>query len=105
MKNFASVVLIAGLIITAAFSFKNGDSGSLIGTVNPSKAASMAWIMSGTDTLRASMRETGFEFSGVKPGVYSILIVAIAPYKNARRDNITVNDGNVTNVGEIQLIQ
>ena len=60
--------------------------------------------MSTTDTLSTNILAGSFEFNNIKPGTYSVIVEAQAPYASTRRKDILVSaDSAVTNIGEIHL--
>jgi hypothetical protein len=59
--------------------------------------------MSKTDTSRGVITNSMFEIKNLKTGNYSLFIEAIPPYKNFRRDDILVTDGQPTDIGDIKL--
>ena len=98
---------LAAFAIAAAglFAFSGARDGVIRGTVSPGDAATRAWALSATDTLRANIDKGGYEIAGAKPGTYRVIIEAKPPYKNAAKDGVTVADGQTTDVGEIRLQQ
>jgi hypothetical protein len=42
---------------------------------------------------------------GAKAGIYTLVVDGIAPYHSMSRAGVTVNEGNVTDVGEIIMEQ
>jgi hypothetical protein len=102
MKNarLATIVILTLFIVS---SFNKFTAGSIKGTVNPPDGAIRAWAISATDSLRSVVNEGVFVIPDAKPGNYNILIEAKPPYKNAVRDNILVNEGVATDLGEIKL--
>jgi hypothetical protein len=106
MKISKLGLMVIGIATTGLFAFKAiSINGSVKGTVSPANEANMAWIVSSTDTLKVPVDKGTFEIRDVKPGVYKVIIEAKPPYKNAATDAITVNDGQVIDVGEIKLAQ
>jgi hypothetical protein len=103
-KNILALVAIA-LVTILLVSFTPQRVGSVRGTVNPADAATQVWLVSEKDTFHASIRNGGFEFTGVKPGTCMLIVDAIAPYKTTIRTGIEVFEGSETNVGEILLDQ
>ena len=96
----AAFVISAG----ALFSFDSFQALSLKGTVTPADKAIKAWAMSTTDTLSTNILAGSFEFNNIKPGTYSVIVEAQAPYASTRRKDILVSaDSAVTNIGEIHL--
>ncbi|PWT78305.1 MAG: carboxypeptidase regulatory-like domain-containing protein [Bacteroidetes bacterium] len=102
-----SKLSLAALAIVSAgiFAFNTLVNGTVKGTVSPPDAATRAWVMSQTDTLKVMINQGSFEIPDVKPGTYKIVIEAKPPYKNAAKDGITVTDGQTADVGEIKLSQ
>jgi hypothetical protein len=94
-------IAVAGLF---AFNKIDFDPGSIKGTVVPADGAVRAWAVSGTDTLRSAIKDDGaFLITEAKPGTYRVIIEAKPGYKNAAKENVTVVDGQPTDVGEIKL--
>jgi len=102
MKN-TRLAIASILILLFISSFIRFTAGSIKGTVNPPDGATRAWAISATDSFRSVVNEGVFVIPNVKPGNYNILIEAKPPYKNAGRDNILVNEGVATDLGEIKL--
>jgi len=102
MKNIRLATLIF-LTLFIVCSFIKFPAGSIKGTVNPPDGATRAWAISATDSFRSVINEGVFVIPDVKPGNYNVLIEAKPPYKNAGRDNILVNEGVATDLGEIKL--
>ncbi|MBX3239501.1 MAG: carboxypeptidase regulatory-like domain-containing protein [Chitinophagaceae bacterium] len=96
----AMSILAAGL-----FAFNVIVDGSIKGTVAPPEGAVRAWAISGTDTLRADVANGAFEIGAAKPGTYTVIIEATAPFKNATKEGVEVKEGEATDLGEITLEQ
>ena len=97
----ALTIAVAGLF---AFTNIKTDTGSIRGTVSPADGAVRAWAVSGTDTLKSAIKDDGaFLISDAKAGTYRVIIEAKPSYKNAAKENVTVVDGQPTDVGEIKL--
>lgn len=78
-------------------------TGSVIGTIKPSKSATQVWIYSDKDTLRSAVQEDAFQVSGAKAGVYTLVIEPSGNYRTMTRTGIKVTDGEITNLGEITM--
>ncbi|MBC7902780.1 MAG: carboxypeptidase regulatory-like domain-containing protein [Gemmatimonadaceae bacterium] len=101
MAFLAFSVATAGL-----FAFTEIQTGSIKGTVTPVDGAARVWAVSSTDTLKAAIEQGGtFVIGNAKAGTYRVIVEAKAPYKNQAKDNVTVTDGQPTDVGEIKLEQ
>lgn len=96
---------LAAITIAAAslFSFTAVQTTSIKGKVTPADKAVRAWALSPTDTLRADVKDGNFEIKDVKAGTYSVIIEAQEPFANTRKKDVVVTDGQITEVGEIQL--
>ena len=96
------LVLITSLAPAAGFI--KPVAGTLTGNVNPPEAGLRAWIFSATDTLTATVENSGhFQISQVKPGNYRLLVEARPPYRNSVKEGIHVADGVPTDVGTIEM--
>lgn len=103
MKQMKMSLLALGMVTTGIFAFTKSDVGSIKGTVSPADGAVQAWALSSTDTLKAPIANGTYEIAGAKAGSYKVIIEAKAPYKNAAKEGVMVNDGQSTEVPEIKL--
>jgi hypothetical protein len=103
MKTILSnlLLLVLGAFIIVAFS--KPQAGSVKGTVSPADAGAQAWAISKTDTSKSVISQGMFEVKNLRAGTYVLIIEAAAPYKNARREDVVVMDGQATDVGDIKL--
>ena len=102
MKRIKMTALALGVATAGLFAFKSFD-GTIKGVVTPAEGAKTAWALSSTDTLKAAISNGTFEIANAKPGTYTLIIEANAPYKNTAKEGIAVADGQPTDVGEIKL--
>lgn len=105
MKKMKTTALLMGMMTAGIFAFKGIDNGGIKGMVNPADGAVQAWAFSGTDTVKVPVTDGAFELTGLKAGDYKLEIEAKAPYKNAVKENISVMEGQTTDIGEIRLDQ
>jgi len=105
MKNTKFAAMGAGIIAIAITAFTSLQSNSIKGTVTPADKAVKAWALSSSDTLSAPVINGSFEIKNAKPGDYSVIIEAQAPYANTRKKDVMVTSGQTTDVGEIRLQQ
>ena len=105
MKNTKFAALAAGIVALGLSAFTFLQTNSIKGTVTPADKAVKAWAISPTDTLSAPVTNGNFEIQNVKAGNYSVLIEAQEPYANTRKKDVTVKNGETTDVGQIQLQQ
>jgi hypothetical protein len=105
MKNVKIILVFLIVVAVGLFAFRNAWQGSVKGTIVPADGAVRAWALSSTDTFRTNVAQVMFEITGVKPGIYRIIIEANAPYKNQAKDSVQVTDGAVTDVGTITLLK
>src|ERR1700744_3500842 len=103
--NFSHFRLAAIGVMTATglFAFSHFRAGSIRGTVTPTEGGVRAWAESSTDTLKAAIVNESYEITDAKPGIYTVIIEAKPPYRNAAKRGVTVNDGQSADAGEIQL--
>ena len=104
MKNIRLALVALAVSTGTLFSFNAIQTSKIKGTVTPADKAVRARAVSPTDTLQADVQNGAFEIKDVKPGTYSVIIEAEAPYTNTRKKDVVVN-GETTDVGEIKLQQ
>jgi hypothetical protein len=92
---FASIIM--------CFAFRSYWNSPVKGSVTPSNAGTRAWVFSATDTANASILEGNFMIENVKPGIYTLMVEGVPPYRNSIKAGVTVADGQSTDVGVIQM--
>ena len=103
MKKIA-ILLGIMFIVLAAFVRRAEPKSGIHGVIDPADGAKKAWAIMGTDSV--STVPVGGNFSlEVKPGNWTLIIEAVAPYKNAVTQNIMVQENQSTDVGTIKLSQ
>ena len=105
MKKMTKTIVAISIGLLSIAGFTNTAPGSLKGRVIPAEGGSRVIAISATDTFSATISTGVFVLSSIKAGNYNLLIEAKAPYNNATLSNIAVKDGEVTDVGEIQLVR
>jgi len=100
-KLFLNTVIV--FFISCLAAFVSLQEGSIRGTVTPPEGAYNVVAFSATDTIKGPINMGNFQITGVKPGTYKVLIAAHAPYKDVVRDGVVIANGNVVDLGEIQL--
>jgi len=104
MKKTKLALVALVISVGILFSFSAIKTSTLKGTVTPSGKAIKVWALSATDTLSANVLNGTFEIKDVKPGTYTVIIEAQAPYAATRRKDVVVKpDAPVTDIGEIKL--
>jgi len=101
MKNGATLTATI-LLIAALHSFRSSQMGSIGGTITPPDGASYIWAIQNRDTVKAAPANGAFSLP-VNNGVWKVMVDAKDPYKDVMIENIQVNDGKETNLGEIRL--
>lgn len=81
--------------------------GSLRGIVSPVDILTNVRAIQGTDTVAGTFTSStgGYWIGGLAAGTYSIQFLPADPYADTIRNNITVTEGNVTNVDTMFLHQ
>ena len=102
-KASLKYLLLAGMA-SGLVAFTAVQEGSISGTVTPSESAAVVWTVAGADTLKAAADATtgAFEITGVPAGDYTLTIDGADPYVDTTL-TVTVQDGQATDVGEIEL--
>ena len=101
MKNGATLMATI-LLIAVLHSFRGSNAGSIGGTVVPADGATYVWAFQNRDTVKAAPVNGQFNLS-VANGVWKVIVDAKDPYKDVLIENVQVNDGKETNLGEIRL--
>jgi len=101
MKNGATLTATI-LLIVALHSFRGSQSGSIGGTVVPADGAVYVWAFQNRDTVKATPINGQFNLPAAN-GVWKVIVDAKDPYKDVLIENVQVNDGKETNLGEIRL--
>jgi hypothetical protein len=102
MKKTGLTLALIILSVAALHSFKILQTGTIGGTIVPIDGAAAVWAIQNTDTVRTSPANGQFTLQA-KPGVWKVIVDAKDPYKDVMIENVQVNDGKETNVGEIRL--
>lgn len=97
MASIAFAALSAGLF---AFTLQGG---AIKGKVVPPDAALRAVAFSDKDTFRINLNMGAFEIPNIQPGVYTVMVDAVEPYKDFVKENVSVSEGQTTDLGEIDL--
>ena len=97
------MAFIAFAALSTAFLAFKQQGGSIKGKVVPPDAATKAVAFSDKDTFRVNLNMGVLEIPDVKPGVYSVIIDAADPYQDFIKENVSVSEGQVTDLGEIVL--
>ena len=102
MKKSAIFIFAAVVVLMSAFVSGNLLKSGAQGMVNPADGAKEVWAISNSDSVSV-VPESGKFSLDLKPGTWKIHVVAIPPFKDAFVDNVTVQEGKYTDVGEIKL--
>ncbi len=102
MKHTGITLAVTIVIVAALHSFRAMQTGSIGGTVVPADGTVYIWAFQNTDTVKTLPTNGQFTLS-VKTGIWKIIVDAKEPYKDVLFENVQVNDGKETNLGEIRL--
>ncbi len=105
MKKAIKTLPLILFACAGLFAFTTREASGIKGTVTPADGAAAVWAINGTDSAKVEAVQGAFQFSDIKAGTYKIVVQANAPYKNFEKDNVAVNDGEVTDLGSITLEQ
>ena len=106
MKHAPVKYLIALALIVLALGYRRMMYNSPVkGSVTPSNGAIRAWVFSRTDTVSGDVNAGNFMIENVKPGSYTLMVEGQPPYRNAVKEGITVVNGQMTDVGVIEMTQ
>ncbi|MBO9673552.1 MAG: carboxypeptidase regulatory-like domain-containing protein [Sphingobacteriaceae bacterium] len=105
MKKLCVALSLLIVFALGSIAFTNIKLGGIAGKITPSDAASGVSLVAATDTLKAQISQGVFTFTNLKEGVYTVVVKANAPYKDAVIEKVAVKDSATTDLGEIKLLQ
>jgi hypothetical protein len=104
MKKVKAAFIALSIATAGLFAFSSTSfSGSIHGTVSPAEGAVRVWAISNSDTAKGNLQNGAFEIVTNKEGTYRVIVEAVPPYRNASKDNVSVANGQSTDVGQINL--
>jgi hypothetical protein len=104
MKKIKLAFIALSVTAAGLLAFNNVPvGGNIRGTVSPAEGARTVWAVSTSDTAKGAVQNGAFEITTAKEGLYKVVVEAIPPYRNAAKDNVTVVNGQSTDVGQINL--
>jgi hypothetical protein len=101
MKNGVTLLAII-LLIAALHSFRDSSAGSIGGTIVPADGATFVWAVQNRVTIKTAPANGQFSLPAGN-GIWKVIVDAKDPYKDVMIENVQVNDGKETNLGEIRL--
>lgn len=99
MKNIFGIII--AVVLISGFT---GTRSGIQGSIDPPEGARRIWAVNGKDTV-AIIPAPGSFIMDVKAGTWKLVVETVLPYKNAERESILVNDGEITDIGLIKLTQ
>ncbi|ASZ12800.1 carboxypeptidase-like regulatory domain-containing protein [Chitinophaga pendula] len=103
MKKTRIGMLALAALAFGTFAFKGAEGGSISGKVTPAEGAQEVWAIQGTDTLKTVVTDGAFNLQNAKAGTYTVIVDGKDPYKDATLQEVKVEDGKATDLGEIRL--
>jgi hypothetical protein len=95
-----------GLLMILAVAFSPSlkqKTGSIRGQINPAASVEKVFVFSKVDTFSTVPQEGTFIVTGLKPGVYNVMVRAVLPYVDRGMKDIMVRQNKITDLGEIKL--
>ncbi|HYE54140.1 MAG TPA: carboxypeptidase regulatory-like domain-containing protein [Chitinophagaceae bacterium] len=102
MKNTRLKLMMLAIGVAGLFAFTQLEVGGIKGSVTPVDAAGSVWAVAPGDTAKGNFQNGSFQINVAKAGQYRLLIQPNPPYKSVEKE-VTVSEGQVADVGEIQL--
>jgi hypothetical protein len=104
MKNAFVQLCLVVLVITGIHAMRLIRANTINGKVNAPNALQFVWAIQGKDSVIVGGVDGTFSLK-VKPGIWTVLLHTKNPYKNRVIENVVVNEGRSTDLGEIILQQ
>lgn len=105
MKSVKVSIFALAAAAIAVLAFRNMEGGSIVGKIAPLDGASQVWAIQGADSMKTDIADGAFNLQGAKEGTYTVIINAKQPFKNVTISDVKVDEGKVTDLGEIKLEQ
>jgi hypothetical protein len=103
-KTFVTLIAVCATVISL-HAFRSNQTTGIKGSILPAEATvSYVWAINGTDSIKVQPVKGSFALA-VKAGTYKVVIDATDPYKDAVIEKVEVKEGQVTDLGEIKLMQ
>lgn len=103
MKNTQLFFSLVVLIMFGLCAFGVRQTASIKATIIPASATGQAYAVSGADTASASFSNGVLSMLNIKAGTYRIIIRGDAPFREVIKENVTVQEGSIANLGEIRI--
>ncbi len=103
--RWSFVMLVCSVLIFSAFVRLPVAGGTIKGKIIPAEGALKAWVISESDTIKVDIVSGLLEVNNLKAGIYSVSIETVVPYKPVTKADISVKEGDTTDIGEIKLEQ
>ena len=102
MKKTGLTLFATIIGVIALHSFGYNKAGSISGSIIPADGAVSVWAIQSPDTVKAVPANGMFSLTA-RPGNWKVIIDAKDPYQDVMMENVQVNDGKETSLGEIRL--
>jgi|SRR5690606_38704742 len=104
MKKIIRSGFLIFAIIIAVSAFTHYQNTTISGKVIPIDGVDRVWAISDIDSVNV-IPDKGVFIIQVKPATYKIVVTAKPPYRDLVVEDIVVEEGKNTDVGELRLIQ
>ncbi len=102
MKKTGLTLCATILAVVVLHSFNSQKAGTISGSIVPADGALLVWAIQNTDTVKAAPANGLFTINA-RSGTWKVIIDAKEPYQDVMMENVQVNDGKETSLGEIKL--
>ncbi len=102
MKKMVIIFLTAFVLIMSAFTLQKHFASGVHGIISPADGATQVWAVANKDSVSAVPMTGNFSID-LKPGNWKLHVVTVSPYKDVFIENVLVEEGKYTDVGEIKL--
>lgn len=99
-----TLILILCVVVLSFNTLNKSATSRIIGTATPSLGVKKIAVYNGKDSI-FSNTSTGTFAIEVQAGNWKLIVLALPPYKDAVLENVVVQEGQDTDVGEIRLSQ
>jgi hypothetical protein len=104
-RSTLKFAIVAFMLWAGLSSFLDFWNSPVKGSINPQNGALRAWVFSKTDTFNADVIQGNFMITNVKPGNYTLMLEGRPPFRDSFKQDIVVVDGQMTDVGIVEMIK
>lgn len=105
MRSVKVSIFAIVAVAIAVLAFRKMEGGTISGKVAPLDGASRVWAIQEADSLTTDIMDGAFILQQASEGIYTVIISAKQPFRDVTITGVKVEEGKVTDLGEVRLEQ